>query len=70
MNARPKGIGEVIFLSEKMAVAREISSCCVGTEAYLETGSFPANRRFQQSLFPNTAIISRMFRRFFKAKSN
>ncbi len=34
-----KSVGQVVFLSEKMAIAREISSCCVGTEAALETNS-------------------------------
>ena len=32
-----RDVGQVVFLSEKMEIAREISSCCVGTEAYLET---------------------------------
>ncbi|MDH3759692.1 MAG: hypothetical protein OEU50_01840 [Gammaproteobacteria bacterium] len=31
-------VGEVVFLAEKMQRARELSSCCVGTEALLETG--------------------------------
>lgn len=34
-----RDIGQVVFLSEKMAAARELSSCCVGTEAALESGS-------------------------------
>ena len=32
-----RDIGEVVFLHEKMQMAREISSCCVGTEALLES---------------------------------
>ncbi|MGI9462830.1 MAG: hypothetical protein ACR2OM_02765 [Aestuariivirgaceae bacterium] len=32
-----RDVGQVVFLAEKMDVAREISSCCVGTEAALET---------------------------------
>ncbi len=32
-----RNIGEVVFLSEKMAAARELSSCCVGVEASLES---------------------------------
>lgn len=34
-----RDIGQVVFLSEKMAAAREFSSCCIGTEAYLETNT-------------------------------
>jgi hypothetical protein len=34
-----RDIGEVVFLSEKMIAAREISSCCVGIEAALENNS-------------------------------
>ena len=34
-----RDIGKVIHLSEKMNAAREISSCCVGVEALLETNS-------------------------------
>ena len=32
-------IGKVITLADKMNAAREISSCCVGVEAHLETNS-------------------------------
>ena len=32
-----RDIGEVVFLHEKMQMAREISSFCVGTEALLES---------------------------------
>ena len=32
-----RDIGEVVFPIEKLNAAREISSCCVGTEVYLET---------------------------------
>ena len=28
-----------VFLNEKMETARELSSCCIGTEAALETNS-------------------------------
>ncbi len=34
-----RDIGEVVFPIEKMMAAREISSCCVGVEAALETNS-------------------------------
>ena len=34
-----RDVGQVVFLSEKMDEAREISSCCVGTEAALESNS-------------------------------
>lgn len=34
-----RDIGQVVFLSEKMAAAREFSSCCVGVEAALETNT-------------------------------
>lgn len=34
-----RDIGQVVFPIEKLLVAREISSCCVGTEAALETNS-------------------------------
>ena len=34
-----RDIGEVVFPIEKMIAAREISSCCVGVEAALETNS-------------------------------
>ncbi|GAB5468106.1 MAG: hypothetical protein Kilf2KO_11360 [Rhodospirillales bacterium] len=30
-----RDVGEVVFLSEQMAAARELSSCCVGVEASL-----------------------------------
>lgn len=40
-NAQPsknrRDIGKVVPLIEKMSAAREISSCCVGVEAILET---------------------------------
>jgi len=32
-----RDVGQVVFLNEKMNAARELSSCCVGTEAALET---------------------------------
>ena len=32
-----RDIGKVVPLIEKMTAAREISSCCVGVEAMLET---------------------------------
>lgn len=32
-----RDIGRVVFPIEKMAAARELSSCCVGVEAALET---------------------------------
>ena len=32
-------IGQVVFPIEKMAVARDLRSCCVGVEAALETNS-------------------------------
>ncbi|WP_108883050.1 hypothetical protein [Anderseniella sp. Alg231-50] len=34
-----RNIGQVIFPIEKMAAARELSSCCVGVEAALETNT-------------------------------
>ena len=34
-----RDIGEVVFPIEKMMVAREFSSCCVGVEAALETNA-------------------------------
>ena len=34
-----RDIGQVVFLSEKMASARDLSSCCVGIEASLESNS-------------------------------
>ena len=34
---RRQDIGEVVFPIERMLAAREISSCCVGVEALLET---------------------------------
>ena len=34
-----RDVGQVVFLSEKMDAAREFSSCCVGTEAALETNA-------------------------------
>jgi len=33
---KPQDVGEVVFLFEKMNVARDLSSCCVGVEALLE----------------------------------
>ncbi len=36
---KPSKVGDVVFLFEKMQAARELSSCCVGTEAMLETDS-------------------------------
>lgn len=38
-----RDIGEVVFLSEKMEAARQISSCCVGVEATLETNNGLSN---------------------------
>jgi hypothetical protein len=32
-----RDIGQVVFPIEKMMAARELSSCCVGVEAALET---------------------------------
>lgn len=34
-----RDIGQVVSPIEKMAAAREVSSCCVGVEAALETDS-------------------------------
>ena len=34
-----RDVGQVVFLNEKMNAAREFSSCCIGTEAALETDS-------------------------------
>ena len=34
-----RDIGEVVFPIEKMIAAREMSSCCIGAEAALETDS-------------------------------
>ena len=34
-----RDIGQVVFPIEKLLAAREFSSCCVGTEARLETNS-------------------------------
>lgn len=31
-----RDIGQVVFLSEKIAESRELSSCCVGAEVALE----------------------------------
>ncbi len=36
MMPRAHKIGQVEFLSEKLSAARELSSCCVGVEAYLD----------------------------------
>ena len=35
-SGRRRGVGRVEFLCEKVAAARELSSCCVGTERLLE----------------------------------
>lgn len=32
-----RDVGRVVFLSEEMAAARELHSCCVGVEASLES---------------------------------
>ena len=34
-----RDVGQVVFLSEQMAAARELHSCCVGTEAGLAQNS-------------------------------
>ena len=34
-----RDIGQVVFPIEKMIAARELSSCCVGVEAALETNT-------------------------------
>ena len=41
MKPRSENIGEVTFLSEQIAAARELSSCCIGTEAHLEASAHP-----------------------------
>ena len=42
-----RDVGQVVFVSEKMQVAREISSCCVGIEVALEQDSgFSALMRY------------------------
>ncbi len=33
-----RDIGRVVFLSEQIAAAREVNSCCLGVEATLEAG--------------------------------
>ena len=43
-----RDVGQVVFLSETMTAARELSSCCVGVEAALESGS------------PSDSIVSRL----------
>ena len=34
-----RDIGQVVFLSEKIAAARALNSCCIGTEATLEANT-------------------------------
>lgn len=34
-----RDVGQVVFLNEKMEAARDLSSCCIGAEAALETNS-------------------------------
>ncbi|MGI9482878.1 MAG: hypothetical protein ACR2OR_11045 [Hyphomicrobiales bacterium] len=36
-----RDVGRVVFLMEKYTAAREFSSCCVGTEAILESDVWP-----------------------------
>ncbi len=50
-----RDIGQVVFLSEKMATARELSSCCVGVETSLETDSGFSGlmRRLASRVSPN-----------------
>lgn len=41
MKPRGERIGKVVFLSEQMDAARELSSCCIGAEAHLEANAHP-----------------------------
>jgi hypothetical protein len=66
MQPKSENIGEVVFLSEKMQVAREISSCCIGTEAYFEAGLVKANQVQRQAFFPIRSTIGEIFRKFIK----
>ena len=45
--AQERKIGKVEFLAEKINDARELSSCCVGTEALLEADNQPVKARRQ-----------------------
>lgn len=57
-----RDIGQVVFPIEQMAAARELSSCCVGIEAALETNSGIARhmeRLFDRERTADTKAISR-----------
>ncbi|MFT4716522.1 MAG: hypothetical protein ACI861_000701 [Paracoccaceae bacterium] len=66
MHPKGKNIGQVVFLSEKVDFAREVSSCCIGTEAYLETGSSYEGRNQRSVLHPKLAAIGAAFRKLIK----
>ena len=46
-----RDVGQVVFLSEKMAAAREMNTCCIGVEASLESNS--GFHRLLQRLYPS-----------------
>ena len=45
-----RDIGDVVFLSETMAAARESSSCCVGVEAALASKADSINMIVRRAL--------------------
>ncbi len=45
---RPGDIGEVVSPIERLTAAREVSSCCVGVEAMLESGDAAIDQRLRQ----------------------
>ena len=55
-----RDIGEVVFPIEQMMAAREMSSCCVGIEASLETNS--GLKKFRTNLLDRfSKVCSRAF---------
>ena len=67
MSSRSAKIGRVEIFSEKMDAARDLSSCCVGVEAYLEAD---ADRILSHPATPGhstTPMLEKAFRRLIKA---
>ena len=57
-----RDIGKVVFPIEKLLAAREISSCCVGSEALLDADA-SLNRAGSLQQGSLAARIARLFRR-------
>jgi hypothetical protein len=66
MKPRSEKIGRVVFLSEKMDAAREMSSCCVGVEALLEADAHRVLIHSETPLLATRLRFEKAFKRLIR----